>query len=1373
MKVINVLNFRSLGDLERTGYPASSMLAEALLNTFHGKYFYFGFKYNGSGKLEEKYFLKDVLKSEESLCNSQLDCTSNFENFHTLAYQMLTCSDAVFASVTDHMRLFVKHLRNHTQSKPLQTPEQNQTQDETQSIKNISRRTNYSSTSYSYVSFGEDVDSLRFSFETSENKDCSFKETERSGKDKSNTSFNSHCVIDRQEKNRSFSASSIEIIDKETFLASETTVDELPRCVTFDTVYEDEESCFPSVAIWSKSGNILQSRVQKCVKNGSFVPFVTSFNHENFHSDISVVQRLNFDDLNESSTSNTSKKIDDELVRRKQLTSQKSLVYKMSHTRSTFGLNDLTSQNHHEQKPRYNYNNEDEGMPRSTVENRFDNEEGIIKNLIKPYDDLSEQIVDICEKRLPPIPDGKIIDELIMPESEDLNAFFESQFEGIEFTQDSDSGDHRSKVHSEDAGITDRSKADAHVDKINMNSEEANAENDIYQGTCNIIDEKSALVKEVDKHNSLIGTNSGIEDIDEYKGFLDSFEECQIDTERLDTEKIHISPNKGTVQGECSEPDKVVDGAENKNEHAISDFKNTKEGKDCNVISEINEETVDGLENDLEEEKEIIESGTNDVKLNDREIIVWSDSVHDYQEAKIKKMSSILVVGKNFLKINNVDKDVEADKVEAEVSELVERDNVTDNISGDHDNFSYESSDLDKFFADISNERNDHEMGSKDIKHEENSYVRNKQMLNEVKDIKTRNGKKTEDFESDLEKFFHDLSQLSLMGSQNSSVKKYHEEIDGNNESRTNYNVGSASLKRIKKNDTVLQDIPYDNSHGNDISDNIIDISTDFKERKLKISMFKPLCGLTPASNILHEQKKFSEKSVVDKVIKADSLNKEVTISEIALRTNSVESIIMQNINANTAEAFKKIRDNGEISEESEKGKISRDESVCINYSADLFEMSGESYEQSSVCILTVSTPSFSTKSDSENASLNECLFEDSPIGTSTPGLDECVILDSQDMSCIYDSEREKDYEDQERGKRRVTFDKRLRRVSTCHVMDMRMRLNESPLTTPVIAGKPCIKTKQNFLKIVPELSAAQEPKAKCENTKLDADGTKDNLGVHVEPDGIGEQNFSECLDGSSDLFSGSFMSTRSPFSTEFNVSYPKKSGTVHRQTVQVQNVNVENVKEDAKNVKDDGSKYMIENLHDSQNHSLNESTDLFIYDAVSDDVHDKSDKKMSNLETRNPCAYTKYKESIDLQNLEQAIMPDLFTCPCINNGFPLKEKPGGNKLQCFSLQGSKLNCSGKIEKCTERMPLKCLALNTPDCVSLSVSKHKPGLLKSENHCTENKENRVILDDMKENIYANISPDIFENSLVEENVKVSCVTADFDKNSVLCKKLFF
>ena len=91
------------------------MLLEALIYTFSGKYFYFGFKTNESNT--NVPVLKDVLNttSNESQSQSQLD--RNFDNYHALAYQILPSDSAKLVTVTDHMRHVVHLFRyGHPQS---------------------------------------------------------------------------------------------------------------------------------------------------------------------------------------------------------------------------------------------------------------------------------------------------------------------------------------------------------------------------------------------------------------------------------------------------------------------------------------------------------------------------------------------------------------------------------------------------------------------------------------------------------------------------------------------------------------------------------------------------------------------------------------------------------------------------------------------------------------------------------------------------------------------------------------------------------------------------------------------------------------------------------------------------------------------------------------------------------------------------------------------------------------------------------------------------------------------------------------------------------------------------------------------------------
>ena len=91
------------------------MLLEALIYTFSGKYFYFGFKTNESNT--NVPVLKDVLNttSNESQSHSQLD--RNFDNYHALAYQILQSDSTKQVTVTDHMRHVVHLFRyGHPQS---------------------------------------------------------------------------------------------------------------------------------------------------------------------------------------------------------------------------------------------------------------------------------------------------------------------------------------------------------------------------------------------------------------------------------------------------------------------------------------------------------------------------------------------------------------------------------------------------------------------------------------------------------------------------------------------------------------------------------------------------------------------------------------------------------------------------------------------------------------------------------------------------------------------------------------------------------------------------------------------------------------------------------------------------------------------------------------------------------------------------------------------------------------------------------------------------------------------------------------------------------------------------------------------------------
>ncbi|XP_060553724.1 uncharacterized protein LOC132714819 [Ruditapes philippinarum] len=1414
---------RSLSDLERTGYPASSMLAEALLNTFHGKYFYFGFKLTGSSDDEDKLSLKDVIKSENSLCYSQLDCTSNFENFHTLAYQMLACSDGVFASVTDHMRLFVKHLRSHNQSKPLKTPEQNQSmknQENNQSNKNVSIRTLGSSNSYRTVSFGADLDSLRFSFETSGNQSSSLQEPESYSRNRSSVSINKS--FDTVENDGSFSAPLIDLKDKEIFLAGETIVYDLPRCVTFDTVNDNGDSCFPSVGNWNKSYSAVLSKFTCTTQNGSCAPSVSNINPFTFYSDISVAQKLNFYDLNKSDASNTSKKIDEELQRRQIVTWQKNTDNKSAYTSNAAGERNWINQNKNEPDLKMEITKtEYVDLPDITFETDMSNERHLNNN--ESFDNATEINVDVSKARLQK---DRLIEELKMPESEDLNAFFDSQFEGIELTQD---------VVIEDNDIS----AEIDDGEANLFVKNGDIEND--NNLCKKKDKPFSIINNSEKVNSKTensenissktGANKANSYLEKFKDFLDSFEDCIVKDElekcMVNEEEVVRQSNVEMTAGEAytslkevptmdnwNETDQALDGLEDLNKDRDTRFesfkqnigmKNKEEFVEGNVSHEINDEIYDDFLHEMEESSTTIENGLNDDEQAgiDNDKLIFNDLLNYDKVVNIQKVSSTLFVDKKSSRMSDLDK--EADREETKENKFVEKDKPGGKISDDYyQDSNCDSDDLDCFFADISNERNYDKVENEEIR-AENSSSRQKSDANNVMDVEKKDEKTAEEMESNFVELFDDLS---LMEFKSNYVEKSKQERNGNVESVTNHKEGSHRPKKSMKTDDLVQDKPNNDFHDDDINNSVIDKSSDFEERKFKIDMFKP-CKLKPISNFFRADNKSVKASETYQEARSHSSDLESVDLKVVNRSTPGERVIEQSVNGSEIDRFQEAKKINNLQIEFTIDKDTKNESSCINYSADLFEMSDGCNEQNSLNVLTVSTPSFSTKSSSENASLNEDLFEDSPIGTSTPGLDECVILESQDMSCVCDSQSEIDLEDQLPGKRKVKFDKRLRRVSTCHVMDIRMRLNESPLTIPVSAGKSCLKSKKMSLKNVPEISLKQELLDKCENAKLDFVNRKvneDSLGVYIETDSVFKQN-SECLDGSSDLFGGSFIaSARSPLDLNYNVAcHSYKSGTVDKETGslkpdsglsdKLQHMDVKNCKtmwlqpgdresdglqhEDVKNAKivglqhvneknvKDNNGHMAECFSNSQDLWLNESTDSFIYDAQLNDnnheLHEKPDEKSMKLDTRKVLHDRQENEkNIDLQkrNTAQAVTPDLFSSQCNNINFSTKENTKVSNLHCVRFNGKKINDKDRIEKCTKRMALKCLVINTPDCDSGNVSKHKPVLLKFENPVKEN---------------VGISPDIFGDSIEEGDVELACdrKTTVFDENNVLCKKLFF
>ncbi|XP_052278828.1 uncharacterized protein LOC127877200 isoform X2 [Dreissena polymorpha] len=106
---------RSLDDLEGSGYPANELLQDALTRTFVGKCFYFGFKVN---ETPTKVTLGTLFQEDPGGFN-QTDSDGNDSGIsHILAYQMIASQDGVYATVTDHMRLLVKQLRHGYEETP-------------------------------------------------------------------------------------------------------------------------------------------------------------------------------------------------------------------------------------------------------------------------------------------------------------------------------------------------------------------------------------------------------------------------------------------------------------------------------------------------------------------------------------------------------------------------------------------------------------------------------------------------------------------------------------------------------------------------------------------------------------------------------------------------------------------------------------------------------------------------------------------------------------------------------------------------------------------------------------------------------------------------------------------------------------------------------------------------------------------------------------------------------------------------------------------------------------------------------------------------------------------------------------------------------
>lgn len=108
------------------------------------------------------------------------------------------------------------------------------------------------------------------------------------------------------------------------------------------------------------------------------------------------------------------------------------------------------------------------------------------------------------------------------------------------------------------------------------------------------------------------------------------------------------------------------------------------------------------------------------------------------------------------------------------------------------------------------------------------------------------------------------------------------------------------------------------------------------------------------------------------------------------------------------------------------------------------------------------------TCSEPSDRKLSSSVAFESPLGTSTPSLNEgqLIIPDSfldADCSGIDNIETDREILGLKACSKQVKFDKHLRRVSSCYIMDVKMKLNESPLKRNWRVPKSCLKvTKYN-----------------------------------------------------------------------------------------------------------------------------------------------------------------------------------------------------------------------------------------------------------------------------------------------------------------------
>lgn len=1455
------------------------MLSEALLKTFLGKYFYFGFKLTGSTNVEESPSLRHVLKSDNSQYGSQLDYSSNFENSHTLAYQMLACSDAVSATVTDHMRLSVKLLRNHNQSEHIKTPHlkekvnnQSAVITENLSASSLSRMTPGSLGSCKTVSSDLDQESVMFSFETSLDQTCSPQEIDK-GTESMITGRSINLAI-KTLHDISFVKPQADV-EKEHFLATNVINDahslDWRSCVSLDTFNEDAvDSSITVNDGHNKVHSLLTEFDMRNQSSKNACPFSKDYASMfgNIFSQIPVTTKLELDNLSETVTgvSNTSRRIDEELKRRELILSWKTTC--SSHVDGS-GMIPHCIENRREAKVVRTSTTVAILEGSSTM--NCNGEHGF---MINEMTKTCDKVLDIDFERRPA---GNIISELNMPESEDLNAFFDSQFDGIVFTQEAASTEINiaNNTLRQDRELRILKKCEYEKKAAGLSTIDA-----IETSKNRIIKTENATTMENMIYN--LPESEGLEN------YFDSFDHCSIlnvtATQQLEigcvvqvppvravsqspsvckdsTDSNGLSLDRGSIHlSYAEECESAVKDINLPNQQAVNDFKsrpcnisttcrdimNTCDDIYCEHMKTGEELEVDVVHNfvidrrlDFDERDKFLHVATLPVSPDQTCSIREHDEIDrniDSEEIKVNTIGSMCPLDDSWDDSNKYvvswkeSIQDESDYRHIASDYICTKSGVTDNDKNDSKVAGMETDDFEKFLQDISSFEEKQVQSVNKIENTRFGTVGKVQVDNiimeecfksdELKVVNCVDTMLVDTSECNLEEFFHELSKLSI---QTDSVNADDiESFTGTetdetkcvpSERKRTYtyadprlgfpsNIQSEEVIDDQKHQSVS--LVEDHSLANESIEecNIIDNTADLEESNQIMQKVKSVFKLVPLckSKTGH---KFNSANTLPSVICENNMSITGCDNTRNRSTRENAKTLMYNTTATTTEKVKNIPGKKEY-------KCVYNERHFVNSSADLFEISWE-HEHNASLILTIKTPSFSSSPDREKDSLNEFLVCDTPLGTSTPLLNKCIILESQDSSEINDCDVSNNLADVDERERKVRFDKRLRRVSSCHVMDIRMKLNESPFSRIQILPKPCLKKslkstnlKQNsadedILSIVMENITAETLHGITYRKDDNHDNNDDENNMHT----------SACLDASFDLFAESFVipekQTDSP--KEHLIIPVKQTDAPKHIEITLKKTNTLSEQE-CKNIETTESSIiggikgavtrdivkmkLIQDVSStcSLDVWLDETSALCDLDAVSHHIienesFEKCDEKPANnrqslKNDKNENQKTFLHDSLGITD---AATPDLF---CSQED-PLNQKAivanrsdveKCSAANCFSNRIPFQN-NKQASECRQRHVLKCFMIDTPNCDKGIMPIRSKVAFKSHNqslHAAENVENLETSKEMKETIYAEYSPDLFDDSPDDVHVARQPVCDSKtvpNLSNVLCKKLFF